>query len=159
MKTIAFIISLSLASIFTNQNNIQISDFEVLEGKWNGELMYINYSDDRPVTLRSTLQIELKKDKLIGQIGYTDEPSVNGKLVVKLKQNGAFINREKVILKSKQNDGSLKIKTRYTGKDNNKPATIFITYIFDANHFTMTKEVQFENSKERFVRNRYTYTR
>ncbi len=159
MKTILVSINLFFTTICIAQNIVQISEFEVLEGDWKGELMYINYSDNREVTLRSTLQVEIKKDKLIGRIGYTDEPSANGKLVVKLKENGSFINDQEIITKSKQDDGSLKIITKYDGKDNDKPATIFITYVFNKAHFTMTKEVVFENTTERFIRNRYTYSK
>ncbi|GAA4275830.1 hypothetical protein [Aquimarina mytili] len=157
MKAILVSIYLFFTTISIAQNTVQISDLELLKGNWSGELMYINYSDNREVTLRSTLQIEIKKDKLIGKIGYTDEPSANGKFVIKLKENGTFINNEEIITKSKLDNNSLKIVTKYDGKDNDKPATIFITYVFDNTHFSMTKEVLFENTTERFVRNKYTY--
>ncbi len=157
MKTILLRISLFFTTISIAQNTVQISDLEVLQGNWQGELMYINYSDNQEVTLKSTLQLEIKKDKVIGKIGYTNEPSANGKFVIKLKENGTFINNEEIITRSKQDDGSLKITTKYDGSDNNKPAIIFITYVLNDTNFTMTKEVLFENTTERFVRNRYTY--
>ncbi len=157
MKTILLNISLFFSIIGIAQNTVQISDLETLQGNWKGELMYINYSDNNQVTLKTTLLIEIKKDKLIGKIGYPDEPSANGKFVLKLKNNGTFINNEEIIAKSKQDDGSIQIATKYKGSDNNKPATIFIKYVFDKTNFTMTKEVLFENATEPFVRNRYTY--
>jgi len=157
MKTILFSIALFFTTACIAQTTLQISELEILQGNWKGELMYVNYSDNREVTLKSTLQVDIKKDKLIGKIGYTNEPSANGKFVIKIKENGKFINNEEIIAKSKQEDGSLKITTKYDGRDNNKPATIFITYIFDNSHFTMTKEVLFKNETEKFVRNRYSY--
>jgi len=56
-------------------------------------------------------------------------------------------------------DGTVTILTEYKGKDDNKPATMYKSYVFNEAEVTVTKEVQFEGTSKRFVRNRYSYKR
>ena len=43
--------------------------------------------------------------------------------------------------------------------DNNKKAIMFKTYLFNKDSFSITKEVQYENSEDKFIRNKQTYKR
>ena len=49
--------------------------------------------------------------------------------------------------------------TTYNGNDNNKKAIMFKTYLFNKDSFSITKEVQYENSEDKFIRNKQTYKR
>jgi len=142
------------------QHKVNISELEFLNNtSWSGNLMYVNYSDGKEVSLKTTMQIEIKKDKILMKTQYTNEPSANTKSGIQLKKGGAYFGDEEIIERSNLENGKLKIVTLFKGKDNNKPATLMKTYLIGEKEFSVTKTVQYENSDKEFVRNRYTYYR
>lgn len=140
--------------------SITMDELNVLDNtKWKGELMYVNYGDGREVTLKTKMQITIKKNKILMSTQYDNEPSANSKSSIKIKKNGTYFGNEKISKKTTSNDGTVTIITSYEGRDNNKPATIYKTYVYDGNSFSVIKEVQFKNTSEKMTRNKYTYTR
>lgn len=160
MKTL-FTIAITiftLVSTMQSDTSISIEELKALDQtEWVGELMYINYGDGRVVILKTKMQIEIKKDKIIMQTQYINEPSANSKSSIKLKKNGTYFGDEKIIEKTISESGLMTFITEYEGRDANKPAKIIKTYVYDNTKFSVTKEVQFEGASERFVRNAYTY--
>lgn len=161
MKTIvSIIISLCVLSTLNAQTKVEISDFEMLNNSnWKGTLMYKNYSDGKEVTLQTTMKITLKKNKVITEIKFPNEPKANSKNTVKLKKGGTYFGDEKVIQKETLEDGSIEIITFYKGNDNGKKAKMYNIYLFNKDIFSITKEVEYIDSKERFIRNKQSYKR
>ena len=161
MKTIiALFISIAISTFAQAQQKVNINDFKILDNtNWTGELMYVNYSDNKEVTLPTTLQIEVKKNKIIFHTKYTYEASENNKSTIKLKKDGTYLGAQKVVSVQRNKDGSMEIETMYEGKDDNKDATIYITYFFNDKQLSMKKEVEFKDTSGKFIRNQYTYTK
>jgi hypothetical protein len=142
------------------ENSLSNEEISVLNNtQWAGELMYLDYSTGKETTLKTNMQITTKNNKITMNTQYVYEPSANNKNTIKLKKNGTYFGNEKIIEKTVSKDGITTIITVFKGSDNNKPATLFKTYIFSGTAFSVTKEVQFENTKEKLVRNRVTYTK
>jgi hypothetical protein len=161
MKTIiTFLISIMLATFAQAQQKVSISDFTSLDNtNWTGELMYVNYSDNKETFLPTMLHLEVKNNKIIFQTKYTSEESANNKSTIKIKKGGTYLGNEKIIRVQKSVDGSIEIETMYEGKDNNKEATIYITYFFSNKQLIMKKEVEFKDVPGKFIRNQYMYTK
>lgn len=160
MKTTIQLLIILFTGLCVSQSTVSNADFKILHNtSWKGQLMYVNYSDGKEVTLPTTLKIELKGDKVIFITNFTYEPKANSKDVIKIKKNGTFFGNEAVKSKTIAKDGTVTILTEYKGKDDNKPATMYKSYVFNEAEVTVTKEVQFEGTSKRFVRNRYSYKR
>ncbi|WP_430408251.1 hypothetical protein [Kordia sp.] len=161
MKTIITLFFLIAISTFAQaQQKVTISDFKNLDNtNWKGELMYVNYSDNKKVTLPTVLHLEVKKNKIIFQTNYTTEESANNKSVLKIKKDGTFLDNQQITNVARFEGGSIEIETMYEGKDANKDATIYTTYLFNNQKLTMKKEVEFKDTPGRFIRNQYTYTK
>ncbi|WP_299228892.1 hypothetical protein [uncultured Psychroserpens sp.] len=161
-KTVLTVVMLYFSINAMSQTEIRITTEELLvlhNTSWTGELIYVNYSDGKEVTLQTKMQIEIKNDKIIMHTQYDNEPSANSKSTIKLKNNGTHFGKEKIVKKDISKSGTVTLKTKFEGKDDNKPATIMKTYVYDGNHFSVTKEVRFKGSTESLVRNRYTYSK
>ena len=161
MKTVfTIIISICLLSNVKAQTRVETSDFEILNNtNWKGTLMYKNYSDGKEVILQTTMFIIVKKNKVITEIKFPGEPKANSKYRIKLKKKGTYFGDEKIVSKYVLSNGALKIMTTYNGNYNNKKAIMFKTYLFNKDSFSITKEVQYENSEDKFIRNKQTYKR
>jgi hypothetical protein len=161
MKTFITIIITWTAVFFSQaQEKVAMSDFKCLNNtNWTGELMYVNYSDSREVTLPTTLEIKVKKNKLIMFTKYPNEKSANGKSALKLEKGGTYIGNQKIVRVDRQADGSLEIETVYEGQDDNKDATMYMTYFFNDTELSVQKEVEFKDAPGKFIRNKYTYTK
>lgn len=55
--------------------------------------------------------------------------------------------------------GTMKLVTKYRGKDNNKSAIIYKTYTLSENEYSVEKSVDYLNSEQKIWRNRYNYKR
>ncbi|NER18966.1 hypothetical protein [Spongiivirga citrea] len=160
MKTTIQFLAILFTTICFSQSSVSTSDFEILNNtNWKGQLMYVNYGDGKEVVLPTTLKIEVKGNKVVFATGFSSEPEANSKETIKIKKNGMLFGNEKVTARAIADDGTITITTEYTGKDANRPATMFKSYVFNAKTVTITKEVLFDGESERFVRNRYSYTR
>jgi len=161
---IPFQVLILLTIIFNSnvsaQANVELSDINVLNNtNWQGSLMYVDYSSGEETVLQTTMQLTIKGAKIIMSTQYNNEPKANSKGSIKLKKGGSYFGNEKVVEKSKLKDNMIKIVTTYEGFDNNKKATIYKTYLFNSRVYSVTKEIQLNGSKEKFTRNKYSYTR
>jgi hypothetical protein len=161
MKTVfTLIISVCFLSIINGQTKVEITDFDILNNtNWKGTLMYKNYGDGKEVTLQTTMSISIQKNKIITEIKFPREPKANSKVKIKIKKNGTYFGDEKIIEKELLEDNTLKIVTYYEGKDNNQNAKMYKTYVFNKVTFSITKEVQYSGSDEKFIRNKQMYNR
>jgi len=143
----------------TAQETIKLSDFEMLDNtSWKGSLTYKDYQSGELVKIDATMQITLENEKINSFMQYTYEPNKNYKSSVKIKKNGTYYGDEKIVSNTYENNTRI-IITMYKGRDNNKKATIYKTYKFNNNTFSVTKEVVFKKTKERLTRNTYTFTK
>lgn len=159
MKTVTTFIFL-FVTLFTNaQDTIQLSDFEQINNtSWKGELTYKDYQSGKQETIPCTLQLKVEDGKIIFNQQYTYEPNKNNKSTVKIKKNGTYFGNEKVVSFSENKD-SQTLVTLYRGRDNGKKADMYITRVLTDSTYVVTKEVQYLNTEERFVRNTYSYTK
>lgn len=160
MKTLLITISLL---IFTTTNFAQeplkLEHFQILNNSnWKGTLTYKDYQSGKLSIVETTLQIEIKGDKILSNLQYTYEPQKNNKSSVRIKNNGTFFGNEKVVSNTIK-DGLRTFVSTYKGKDDGKKAFMYITHTFSQDFYKVVKEVQYEGSDNRFVRNTYEYKR
>ncbi|MDC0008123.1 hypothetical protein OAE12_00265 [bacterium] len=162
MKTvqliIAVLITLTIIQSVKAQETISLDDFKLLNNtSWKGELTYIDYQDGTPVSIPSTMQIRITDTAIDRAIQYSYEPDRNFSSITKIRKKGTHLDNQKVITKCIDSDGSVLLVTTNKGKDDNKKAFMTYTFEFNGVSFKVTKEVQFEGTEERFIRNTYDY--
>lgn len=160
MKNILPIL-LVISLIFTlkAQEPLKITHFEILNNtEWKGQLTYKDYQSGLPTSIDATMQITIKNDRLITNMQYTYEPNKNNSSSVKIKNNGTYFGNEKLLSNILKN-GIRTFVTTYSGKDNGKKANMYVTHQFTESSYTVTKEVQYLDSDERFVRNTYEFNK
>ncbi len=160
MKTTSILLIYLLAqTLMSAQATVKISDLEILNNtQWEGQLTYKDYSSGRLTSIDATQQIKIEGGKVITSIQYTYEPNENNKTTIKLRKNGSYLGKEKVISNSFANN-TRTIITTYEGKDDNKKATLYMIYKFNELEYSVTKEVALDDGSERFVRNSYNFKR
>ncbi len=139
-----------------------ISDFKFLQGNWEGSLTYEDYSSHTTEKIKATANIKLEEESsFLLAIGYPDEPAMNGKDKYTIAKNGASINNKKVIERTLQPDGILKIIVEERGEDGNdhQPATFHHVWMISSKKFTLTKLVKFDTGNNFFQRNQYVFSR
>ena len=156
---ILLITTISLSIVQAQQDYVDIQDFEILNNtQWKGQLTYRDYQSGKWTPIDAAMQIIIKGHSIKTAIQYTYEPSKNNKSTVRLKKEGRFFGNERVISNTVL-DGFRIIKTCFEGKDDNKKAMIFITHKFNKNNYSITKEVQYANTTERIIRNKYQFNK
>lgn len=141
---------------------ININDFKLLQANWEGTLTYEDYSNHTRETIKATANIKLEDaNSFLLSIGYPDEPAMNGKDKYIIAKNGKSINDKKVIERTLQPDGTLKIILEERGEDGNdhRPATFHHEWLISSKKFSLTKLVKFDTDKDFFQRNQYVFTR
>lgn len=160
MKNLFTTIALLFVTLFTNaQDTIQLSDFEIINNtSWKGKLTYKDYQSGKQETIPTTMQFNIKDDKIIYSVQYDYEPNKNNVSKVKIKKNGTYFGNEKVVSFKKEN-GTTTFETMYKGKDNGKKANMYMIRVLTDSTYSATKEVAYDGTEERFVRNTYKYTK
>jgi len=142
--------------------SVSITDFKPLNGRWNGTLTYLDYTSNTPETIKANVEVAIKSAEVFEvAIFFSAEPAKNGKDKYRIRKNGIMVNKRKVMEKTVQPDGALKIVLQEKGKDgnDNKPATFHHVLLIDNNKFTMTKLVRFDGETTFFQRNQYSFNR
>lgn len=121
--------------------------------------MYINYSDGREINMRTKLRIFIQDDTLIQEVEFPDEPKANYTSRIELKKNKGFFGDEEVVDLNLQDGNVARLSTKFKGKDDNKKADIYKTYVFGERNLSITKTVIFQKSGEKLIRNRFTYNK
>ncbi|PIA81977.1 hypothetical protein BFR04_11770 [Gaetbulibacter sp. 4G1] len=160
MKNLIFTTAVFLFALITSaQDSVSISDFEILnDTKWEGKLTYLDYQSGKLTSIETKLQVSIEGNRITSNIQYVYEPNKNNKSSVSIRKNGTLYGNEKVI-SNKQTNDTRTIITSYKGKDNGKKATIFITYKFNKNNYTISKKVVYKDGSESVIRNTYSFTK
>lgn len=145
----------------TPSKQISSEDLKIIIGDWAGSITYLDYNTNKPFTMPANLIVKQGKNKnrLLLYNVYPNEPKANNKEKIKVSKNGTLLNKKSVSSREELPDGQIQIKTKSTGKDDNKKALIQYTYILAKDQFIIRKEVQFENSKDWIKRSEFNYTR
>ncbi|TBN06641.1 hypothetical protein EYD45_01790 [Hyunsoonleella flava] len=161
MKTLVTILLMLVTSQTNSQEKkIALSDFELINNSsWEGTLTYIDYQTGKPTQVETTMQIKIEEDAIITNLQYTYEPNKNVVDKIHIRKNGTFFGKQKVVKKTIFQDGSMEMVTTYKGKDDGKKATMFLTYKISRENYTVVKEVLYNNTKQRMIRNTYVYQR
>ncbi len=161
MKSLFLFLCALCSTTIIAQEKLSISELEsAFNCTWEGSLTYKNYADGRMITLPTTLQLRKKNTTTISYTQeYPNEPKANSNGNWKLKEGGTIFNGGVIIEKTRKDDGSLEFTIQFEGKDNGKESTMYITYRLSETKLSYIKEVQYLGSEERFVRNRYEYTK
>lgn len=120
------------------------ADLSQLQGKWTGELMYIDYDDGTPGTIPATLLFEPLGDGRwrIGY-GYTEEPHADEQDTVALGLDGRTFDGRTVMDVTYPAPDSVVIMLRITGEDDNRPASISKKWTIGQHRCTVRMEVMF----------------
>ena len=158
MKIIILIVTLQSFLVGVAQKTfIEPSDIAILNRtEWKGQLTYKDYQSGEWTPVEATMQISVKGAKIKTSIQYSYEPNKNRTSTVKLKDGGNYYGNERVLSNELRDDYRL-IKTTYKGKDDNRNATIFITYKFNSEQYIITKEVLYYDSNTKIIRNKYEF--
>jgi hypothetical protein len=142
---------------------VTMKDLRPLTGSWKGTLTYLDYSSNKPYTMPADLDIRplVGKPAFIFSNLYPNEPKANSLDTLIIEGKGTIIDGGTLTAKRKLPNGHIEIVTEQMAKDgnDNKPATIRITYNIGKNSFTNIKDVRFEGQKEWIKRHEYSYTR
>lgn len=133
---------------------------QLLGDTWTGELMYVNYSDNKPVRLPVALMITKKKSRQYKfAYSYPKEPQANRTPTIKIGRKYNSIGKNPIIERNVLTDGTLQLITAGAGKDNGKAATFRFVYELSSNRLIIRKEVSFLEGGDVLVRNEYQFTR
>ena len=158
-KIFTLVCSLCFVINLYAQETIATNDFAILDNtSWTGTLTYIDYQSGKPTDIATTMQIKISDMTIEQNIQYVWEPNKNVKSRTKIKKDGSVLGNQKVISKILKEDDTMQIITTLKGKDDGKKAILYYTYEFNSNSYKVTKEVQFNDSGERFMRNCYSYS-
>lgn len=151
------------ANFAQTQPKLKMKDLQSLTGSWKGTLTYLDYSSNKPYSMPAEVNIKpLKRFKaFIFLNAYPNEPKANSADTVIITGKGTMLDGATVTSKRKLANGNMEIVTERMAKDgnDNKPATIRITYTFGKNSFTNIKDVQFTGQREWIKRHEYSYSR
>lgn len=160
----AMIILLSSPAGFAQpQPKVRMKDLQPLTGSWKGTLTYLDYSSNKPYTMRADLDIKPLEGKpaFIFSNLYPNEPKANSLDTMIIAGKGAIMDGGTLTSKRKLPNGNIEIVTEKIAKDgnDNKPATIRMTYNIGKTSFTNVKDVRFEGQRVWIKRHEYSYTR
>ena len=162
MKAIFSSFLITLCIMAAAQQKINITDFKPLEGKWKGSLTYLDYKSNQPTTIPVNTMVETVNDSSFNQyMYYSDEPDKNSGDLYKINKEGTMLNEMKLVSKTKQADGSVKIVLEYKGPDGNdyKPGTMQRIMEISPGRFVITKMVKFDGEDTFFQRHQYSFRR
>lgn len=157
--------TLTLLFIFQNAKAqepvILKEDIAMIEGKWKGTLSYRDFKSGKDVTMPCNLSLEVKKKgrDLVMSYDYPDNSGWNSKDNISISDDGKKINGEKITSRKQLENGSVEIIIESKGQDGSTPATIRQIITIGPNLFTLSRQVQYMTTGEKFVRNQYKWSR
>lgn len=165
-KFYSALIVIFLSSVICNaQSNLKTSlrDLNKLVGNWDGSLTYLDYSTGKPYTMPANLVIKrINKTNNYSFINiYTNEPSANSIDTIVVSEDGKFFDGKLIKSRRKMVNGNFEFITEDLGKDgnDNREATIRITYSFNQSSFSKRKDIQFLGDTTWIKRHEYLYKR
>ncbi|HEX8557543.1 MAG TPA: hypothetical protein VF668_05550 [Pyrinomonadaceae bacterium] len=130
--------------------------------RWEGTLTYTDYGSGRRVSIRSTLTVTQSADDeaaWVFEYGYPDEPGANSKGVARLGEGGTLFDGQKVVGRTHDAGGALRVVTEKRGRDDGREALLRYTYTFGASSFSVRKEARPSGAAGFSERNVYSWTR
>ena len=144
-------------------DRVRFDDIQQLVGRrWTGTLTYMDFSSKKTTSIPSTLTVVRDSSQpatWVWNIGYTDEPQYDSGLSVTLREDGRFLQDERVLRRRKSADGSVEIVTETKGKDDNRPAILRHVYRFGRTEASRQLLVKVEGSSTFFQRHIYRWSR
>ncbi len=164
------IASLLICTIFGSSTHAQngetaiqtsVNDFKLLEGKWKGQLTYLDYTSNKPVSIEANTLFEMVSDSSFDQfIYYSAEPHKNADSRYTIRENGQVLNDMKLV-KRKTGTGKLLLIFDYRGPDGNDNRMASMQRVMEliGDELTITKLVRYEGEENYFQRHQYRFTR
>ncbi len=135
-------------------------DLDILLGEsWKGNLEYLDYGSNEKVSI--PVEISVNKEngsEYMMQFRYNNEPQANSTEKIKIREQGAFLNDEEVISRTRESE-KLIIKTIANGEDNGKTGKFYFTYELSPNQFMISKKVVYDGEEDGFIRNEFILSR
>ncbi|MEP3422198.1 MAG: S41 family peptidase [Erythrobacter sp.] len=137
-----------------------VDDFAIVAGEdWSGTLEYLNYNSDA----RSTIPVRLVAREPQGRtmrygIAYPGEEDKNANDRLRVSRDGTQINGYAIVQRFTDPERGTVLVTQGTGRDDNRPADIRLTYEIAADRFVISKDVRFADG-EWINRNSYRLQR
>lgn len=143
---------------------VRTADFDTLTGEtWRGTLTYLDYTSNKPTSIRSTLRVTAKEPGVwLFATGYDDEPHADGASEVRIVDVGKSISNDDTmerVVSRVERDGGVEIITEHAGEDNEQKATIRREYIIGKGSFSIRKLVKIEGEPDFFQRHEYSWKR
>jgi uncharacterized membrane protein YphA (DoxX/SURF4 family) len=156
---LATFLTLCSFQCFAQQPAIQQDDLKKIEGNWKGVLAYKDYKSGKEVVMPCDLEVKLKDDMKLVQMAYNypEEKSHNNKDQVRISADGTRINGEKLLERTVDENGNIKLIIETRGEDGSKPAIIKQIIVISDTSFTLTKVVQYMTTGETIQRNQYRW--
>lgn len=156
------IVLMCAVSVNAQQAKVDINDFKVLIGNWQGALTYLDYSSGKPYSMPANVEIKQldKSNYFVLSNIYPDEMSANGLDTLVISLDGTMIGTETVKSKKQLENGNLEVITEELGKDgnDNKPALFKHTYTIGKTVFKKRKDVQFIGETSWINRHEFAYS-
>jgi hypothetical protein len=162
MKQIFLLLTVVFIFFTAIAQTVSSNDLQGITGNWTGQLSYLNYSDNKEVTIKATLAVvKKKKNVFIFNFDYPGEAGHGSKEKYQIRNKGRSLAHQRVIERTVLEDGSIKIILEEKGKDGNdqKSAIFHHVLVVGTNTFTISKRVRFENENDFFQRNKYIFSR
>ena len=145
------------------QTVVSAADFRQLSGQWKGTLSYLDYTSNKPFTMPAFVTVSPTADSnsFVLYTRYSEEPKANAADTLSLKNNGRYINDERVISRTKTLSGHWEIITENAGVDGNENRQAIFRHIYTIgpNEFIRRKDVRFTDEAHWFTRYTYSFTR
>ena len=140
---------------------IEKGDILRASGNWSGQLTYLDYTSQKTETIQCNLEVSTSPDEKIIKMKYIypEEADYNSTGKLNITADGTMIEGQSVIDRQILPDGSLKLITEEKGYDDYKHSTIRRIIVLSNDIFVITKMVKFDDEKEFFKRNEYSWKR
>lgn len=151
----------ALAGESHNQPLVTVVDFAPLSGdQWTGSLSYLDYGSNTEQRIPVKMQFDAAtKNDVRYQVQYPGETQYNESAMLKVTDEGRALNKETIMNRCLQSDGTLKLVTLSIGEDNDRSAEIRMTYSVSKTKLSIHKEVRWIDEPDFLWRNSYELTR
>ena len=142
---------------------LMIEEVKDWNGLWTGTLSYLDYTSEEMVTLDLNGNCYLDGSKLVLDYVINEWGKVYNQHYVYKIQNGTVYKGGVWDLKEKTTgaNGALRFVITQEGRDGNdrKPCIFRVTFSYEGNTLSVTKEVKFKEDADFFLRNEYRLQR
>lgn len=162
VMAVSLVLALGFGGVATaEQATLSPEVLSVLKGEgWAGTLTYRDYSppfDEEVIPVKMS-EVEIVDDGVLFGMIYPGEEDANSHEALFISEDGTELGGSPVMSTMEMGD-SLVVMTKKTCDDDGRPAVCERIFRIAPNAFSMAKEVTLDETGERFVRNRYDFTR